>query len=51
MMATAEALALTEYDARTAIDMVLGSRWDALTRDFWWRGVMKSGDLFLNGGR
>ena len=40
--ATATDLALTECDAQDAIDMVHGSRWDALTRDFWWRGVTMS---------
>ena len=40
--ATATDLTLTECDAQDAIDMVHGSRWDALTRDFWWRGVTMS---------
>ena len=42
MLRTAEAMALTEHDAQSAIDMVGSSGWDAPTRDYWWRGVMMS---------
>eukprot|EP01043_Picozoa_sp_COSAG02_P014605 COSAG02_NODE_605_length_19635_cov_7.106982_7_plen_205_part_00 len=46
MVETAQALALAESDVADAMEMVLNSRWDALTRDFWWRGVMMSRDRF-----
>ena len=48
MLKTATALSLTEYDAQCAVDIVNGSRWDALTQDYWWRGVMMSHDRYTD---
>ncbi len=51
MVETAQALALTESDVANVVNMVLDSRWDALARDFWWRGVMVSRDRFSGAKR
>ena len=46
-------MALTEHDAQSAIDMISSGGWDALTKDYWWRGVMMkwSGLFRLRHGR